>query len=115
MNIMYKTPEAENNHIAYSIKGSKITFGDDEKMLNLAKYEKDDAVHITDSVDANGNLVGNSNGLYYAYEIDIPAREYKYVADESGEQDGSGTSKTQKIPVPFDMDKCTLTLWKLEV
>ncbi|MCM1167658.1 MAG: hypothetical protein NC401_16800 [Ruminococcus sp.] len=115
MNIVYKTPEAESSHIAFSVKGSKITFGDDEKTLNLAKFEKDDAVHITDSVDADGNLVGNSDGLYYAYEIDIPAREYEYTEDESGEQDENGAPKMLKIPVPFDIDKCTLTLWKLEV
>lgn len=115
MNVVYKTPEAENNHIAYSVKGNKITFGDDEKTLNLEKFEKDDAVHITDSVDADGNLVGNSNGLYYAYEIDIPAREYEYKEDEDGEQDENGSSKMTKTPVPFDIEKCTLTLWKLEV
>jgi hypothetical protein len=112
MNIVYKTPEAEGKHIAYDISGNKITFGDDEKMLNLAKYERDDAVYIVDSVNASGILVGNSEGLYYAYEIDVPARAYTYVDDG---KDDDGKLKQAKVAVPFDMDNCTLTLWELEV
>jgi hypothetical protein len=112
MKIVYKTPEAELNHIAYEIDGNKITFGDDEKTLNLEKYERDDAVHLIDSIDADGNLVGSSDGLYYAYEIDIPAREYEYV---DGGEDEDGNPIEDKVPVPFDMDNVTLTLWKLEV
>ena len=40
MNIIYKTPEAENRHIAYETSGNKITLGDDELTLNLSKYEQ---------------------------------------------------------------------------
>lgn len=112
MKIVYKSPEAEVSHIPYAIKGNKITFGDDEKTLNLEKYERDDAVYLVDSVDASGNLVGGSDGLYYAYEIDIRARKYNYV---DGGEDEQGNPKQDKIPVPFDIANCTLTLWKLEV
>jgi len=111
INIVYKTPEAENSHIAYAVAGNYITFGDDEKTLNLSKYERDDAVHLIDSIDADGNLVGSSAGLYYAYEIDIPARQYTDA--DSGETDDDANEVYTPTPVPFSMDNCTLTLWAI--
>jgi hypothetical protein len=112
MIIQYKTPEAENNHIAYEVEGNKVTFGDDEKMLNLAKYERDETVHLIDSVDADGNLVGSGEGIYYVYEIDIPARAY---VDSEGEPDEeTGEATINHTAVAFDIEKCALTLWKME-
>ena len=37
----------EGTKLAYELVGSKLFFGDDEIMVNLAKYEQDFPVHIT--------------------------------------------------------------------
>lgn len=106
MNIIYKTPEAETNHIAYETSGDKITLGDDALTMNLSRYEQDDAKHIDICLDATGCLVvGTFTGRKYIAEIDIHARKYtKEIVDE-------GTVNT---PAPFDIDLCTLTLWAIE-
>ncbi|MEG1562164.1 MAG: hypothetical protein RR365_00725 [Bacteroides sp.] len=103
MNIIYKTPDAENNHIAYKAVGNKITLGDDELTLNLARYEQDDAKHIDICLDATGCLVmGTSTGRKYIAEIDIPSR--KYTESKKGDE-------ITAVPVPFNINNCTLTLW----
>lgn len=106
MIIIYKTPEAETNHIDHSKRGDKLTLGDDELTLNLSKYEQDDPKHIDICFDATGCLVvGTATGRKYVAEIDIPARRYtEEVVDE----------ETTRTPVPFDIDLCTLTLWATE-
>jgi hypothetical protein len=106
MNIIYKTPEAENRHIAYETSGNKITLGDDELTLNLSKYEQDDLKHIDICFDATGCLVvGTATGRKYVAEIDIPAR--RYTEEASGEE-------TTREPVDFDINLCTLTLWAVD-
>lgn len=106
MNITYKTPEAENNHMDYEVAGNKITFGDDELTLNLARYEQDDAKHIDICSDTTGCLVmGTSTGRKYVAEIDIPARQY--TEETQGDE-------ITVVPVPFNINNCTLTLWALD-
>lgn len=106
MNIVYKTPEAENKHIAYETSGDKIALSDDELTLKLSRYEQDDPKHIDICFDATGCLVvGTATGRKYVAEIDIPARRYtEEVVDE----------ETTRTPVPFDIDLCTLILWATE-
>lgn len=102
----------EGTKIPYEINGNKITFND-ELSLNLEKYERDDAAHIDICRDKFGNLVtGVIPGVAEAYvaEIDIPAREYDYIADGTDE---NGNPIEVPMPEPFDIDKCTLTLWAL--
>ncbi len=106
MNIIYKTPEAENRHIAYETSGNKITLGDDELTLNLSKYEQDDPKHIDICFDATGCLVvGTATGRKYVAEIEIPARSY--TEEVNGDQ-------TERVPAPFDIDLCTLVLWEID-
>lgn len=84
--------------------GNKVCF-DDDLTINLSKREEDDPVHIDVCYDQDRNLViGAAAGRYYVAEIDIPAREYREVGE--GEE-------THLEPVPFDMDKVTLTLWTI--
>lgn len=90
--------------IDYEVTGTKITF-DDELMLNLKKYEQDDPVEIDICADKNGNLTTAVSWRTVA-QIEIPAREY---TEEPGEEEGT----TVPVPVPFDMDKCTLKLYSL--
>jgi hypothetical protein len=104
----------EGEKIPYAISGNKITFGDDELTLNLAKYERDAAAHIDICRDKYGTLVtGVIPGLAESYtaQIDIPARKYDYIAD--GVDDITGEPREVPMPLPFDLKKCTLTLWTL--
>ena len=86
--------------IAYSEEGNRIFFGDDELMLNLSKYERDEEVKIDICTDDDHILIAGLS-KYFVANILIPAREYE---DED-----------KTIPVPFDMGKVTLMLWALPV
>jgi len=116
--------------IPYTIKGSKITF-DDELMVNVKRFERDDPAHIDICRDRFGNLVTGVIPGYaesYVAQIDIPAREYTETpidADEPDEQaekeaaggmigGGSMRQTVKREAVDFDMNKCTLTLWAIE-
>ena len=64
--------------IPYAVKGSKITF-DDELMVNVQRFERDDPAHIDICRDRFGNLVTGVIPGYaerYVAQIDIPARAY---------------------------------------
>ena len=53
----------------------------------------------------------------YVAQIDIPAREYKEVTTKpiEGEEGTDSEEDNVKLePVPFSMDKVTLTLWTIE-
>lgn len=116
----------EGQKLAYSVRGTKLELGDGDIVLNLAKFERDTAVHIdivSDEYDCLATSIGGSTeGKRYAAEVDIPAREYVEISNpdavpaaESGEN-GEGMSSapsTISEPVPFDMNRCTLTLWAM--
>lgn len=99
----------EGAKIPYEVEGNKLNMNDDLS-INLAKRESDFPEHIDVCSDKDGNLVIGDGGLYFVAQIDIPAREYTETAAE-GED---GEASTTREPVEFDIDKCTLTLWKLE-
>lgn len=102
----------EGGKIPYTTRTNKITF-DDELMFNLEKYERDDPNHIDVCRDKFGNLVcGVIPGVaeVYVAQIDIPSREYEFIEDGTDE---TGEPKKVPAPVPFNIDKCTLTLWAL--
>jgi len=66
----------------------------------------DYAEHIDICYDADRNLViGAAAGRRYVAEIDIPPRRYEEVEIEG---------ETQLVPVPLDIDTCTLSLWAIE-
>lgn len=102
----------EGEKIPYSISTSKITF-DDELTINLEKYERDYDNHIDICRDKYGNLVmGVIPGVAerYVAQIDVPARTYEEPYRLSGDDEEETASLT---PIPFDIKKCTLTLWAL--
>lgn len=100
----------EGTKIGYEVTGNKIIF-DDELMLNLEKYERDDPMHIDVCRDEFGCLCMGLATRYVA-QIDIPAREYNYIETEA--EDENENKKTEKVAVPFDIDNVTLTLWEVE-
>lgn len=116
--------------IPYSVRGNKITFND-ELMVNVERYERDDPAHIDICRDRYGNLVsGVIPGLaeIYVAQIDIPARRYTETVIEApapevqeAAEDGTGSAyggrmdrqSVKREAVQFDMSKCTLTLWAI--
>ncbi len=94
----------EGPKIPYEVNGTKITF-DDDLMLNLAKRQGDEPVHIDICYNKARQLItGTQDAWAYVAEIDIPKREYAEPEDE-GEA---------PVPLPLDMDAVTLTLWAIE-
>lgn len=116
--------------IPYAVKGSKITF-DDELMVNVQRFERDDPTHIDICRNRFGNLVTGvipGHAESYVAQIDIPARAYIETPIDTGEPEaqadsaetaggmiGSGSMRqtVKREAVGFDMSKCTLTLWAI--
>ncbi|MCD7958237.1 MAG: hypothetical protein LUF89_01600 [Ruminococcus sp.] len=99
----------EGTKIPYSTDGNYLNLNDD-MILNLAKCEADDPVHIDVCSDGNGQLMNAVKGnCAYVATIDIPAREYTEVETEG--EDGETTTTLE--PVDFDIDNVTLTFWAL--
>ncbi len=89
----------EGPKIPYEVNGTKITF-DDDLMLNLAKRQREEPVHIDICYNKARQLItGTQDAWAFVAQIDIPAIEYS-----EGEE---------PEPLPLDMDKVTLTLWAL--
>lgn len=102
----------EGAKIPYDVTGTKITF-DDELMLNLTKYERDDSTHLDICRDAYGYLVNGVPAVgSYVAQIDIPPRTYH--KEDAGYQDEDGEEVMTPVADPLDMDKVTLTLWSVE-
>ena len=97
--------------IAYEEAGTKVTLGDDELMLNVAKYQRDWPVHLDVCSNRDRQLViGTGEGLYYVAQIDIP--ETKYTEPEPQEPE-EGEAEAPE-PIPIDMAEVKLTLWSTD-
>lgn len=92
----------EGPKIEWEQNNTKLFFGDDEIMVNCAKYQKDWPVHVDICKDRAGNLtIGTAGALRYVAEIDIPQAAYSEDEEE----------RTQ---LPIDMSEVDLTLWSIE-
>lgn len=102
--------------IAYEESGTRIYFGDDEIMVNAAKYQRDWPVHLDICSNADNQLVvGTGEGLYYVAQLDIPAIQYEPQEPEHGETEGAmGEAQKPPKPIPLDMSDVVLTLWSTE-
>lgn len=93
-------------HIEYETTRKSITFGDEDLSINLKNREMDEKVTIDICADRMGFLVvGCETGFKYVAQVEIPPRRYT-----ESEEEGGGL-----IPVPFDIDECTIYLWGMEV
>lgn len=112
----------EGKHIDYQVGSKKITFGDDELTINISSRERDYETVLDICLDTEGGLVigVGENAKRYVAQVVIPARAYEIVEGEAvmtaeeGQQEGEEKRQAVTIPVPFDMKKCTLILWKME-
>lgn len=101
----------EGEKIAYKQSGACLYFGDDELMLNVAKYQKDWPIVIDICKDRMGNLtIGTGSGLYYVAQINIPAATYSETTTEGENEEIIVTRELN----PIDMGKAELTLWSVE-
>lgn len=114
MEIIHKN---EGTYVAYQISGNKITFNE-EFMVNLSKYERDDEVILDICRDnKTGALVTGVPEIgKYVAQIIIPPREYVASTLESQEMMTEETlvgKDAADVAVTFAMDKCTLSLWAI--
>ncbi len=97
--------------VDYEASNTYLAFRESELLLDLAKYERDFLVHIDICENEFGMLTMGVSRKYVA-QIDIPAREYELIMDDADGEEGSPAEVP--MPVPFDIDKVTLTLWATE-
>ena len=109
---MAKTPSVqvieknEGPKIEYEQSGTKIFFGDDEIMINCAKYQRDWPVDVDICSDRFDNLViGADSGMRYVAQLAIPKAEYE-------EQEEEGEIIYMKKPI--NMGDVILALWSIE-
>lgn len=123
--VVKKIPENAAHVIPYEVRKNTLSLNDDEIAVNLAKKERDDAVHLDFCFDYLGGLVsgvGDDTQKYVA-QVDIPARKYTETEEDNPDYDPNeegteGTENrrtiTKRTPVPFSMDNVVLTLWEVE-
>lgn len=112
----------EGKHIEYQVTSKKITFGEDELTINLASRERDYETVLDICLDTEDGLVigVGDNATRYVAQVVIPARAYETVEGEvvmetgEGQPEGMERRQAVSVPVPFDMKKSTLILWKME-
>lgn len=114
--------------IAFEQSGTRLIFGDDEIMLNAAKYQKDWPVEVDICRDKADNLtIGTASGLRYVAQVMIPAATYTETVNEeleAPEADAEGAEQTenggmnqqnvQRDKNPLDMGDVTVVLWSIE-
>lgn len=115
--------------IDFEQSGTRLIFGDDEIMLNAAKYQKDWDVEVDICRDKSGNLtIGTGSGLRYVAQVMILAATYtetEIPAEDTAEDPAAGDAAengdgmNQKITVqrdknPLDMGDVTVVLWSIE-
>ena len=114
--------------IDFEQSGTRLIFGDDELMLNAAKYQKDWDVEVDVCRDKSGNLtIGTGSGLRYVAQVEIPAATYTETeieaeepaeapaAEDADESDGMNQKTTvQRDKNPLDMGDVTVILWSIE-
>lgn len=110
-------------HIEYTTTKKAITFGDEDLTINLKNREKDEKVLIDVCADRDGELViGAATGYKYVAQVEIPSREYAEEQvenldyDPEAEEGSSNASEyiTERQPVPFDIDNCTIYLFAID-
>lgn len=114
--------------IAFEQSGTRLIFGDDEIMLNAAKYQKDWPVEVDICRDKADNLtIGTASGLRYVAQVMIPAATYTETvieepeapeADAEGaeqaENGGMNQQNVQRDKNPLNMGDVTVVLWSIE-
>lgn len=98
----------EGTKIDFEQSGKKLFFGDDEIMVNAAKYQREYPVHLDICANKDQNLViGVGEGTYYVAQVDIPAIEY-------AETEAEGEDESGREALPLNMADVVVTLWSID-
>lgn len=113
--------------IAFEQSGTRLIFGDDEIMLNAAKYQKDWDVVVDICRDKAGNLtIGTDSGLRYVAQVMIPAALYTetvleaeepaeaLAAEDETEGGNMNQQNVQRDKNPLEMGDVSVILWSIE-
>lgn len=96
--------------IEYEQSGTRLYFGDDEIMINAAKYQKDWPVSIDICKGRDGNLtIGTESASRYVAQVEIPAAQY----EETTEGEGDDLTTAREL-IPLNMGDVTLILWSID-
>ena len=103
--------------IDYDLNGTKLSFADDELVLNLARYQRDYTVTKDVMLDSEGYLTTGRGDAYIA-QVEIPEIEYEEETETVTEEDGEGNEVEREVvtrtALPLDTDKVTLYLFSIE-
>ena len=94
--------------IDYELRGYKLSFYDDEIVIRLDRYQRDETITLDIMADNQGFLV-MSKGRYYVAQVEIPKREYQEIIEGEGED-----QQIHYEPIPLDTDDVTLYLFSIE-
>lgn len=119
INVVKKTP---GKYLAYRVSGTeKIVLGDDDLTIKLSSRERDEEVTLDITLDNDQGLMMGTGGNAKSYvaQVIIPARQYEEQEQEGviGYDDENGQVKGTvkvRVPLPFDISRCTLVLWGME-
>jgi hypothetical protein len=107
----------EGKKINYNLTGTKLDFADGALTLDLARYQQDDPVTRDIMVDSEGYLT-TGRGLYYAAQVEIPARKYTETVTPAQENDaqteGMSRETVTRTPEPLDTEDVTLYLFAID-
>ena len=100
----------EGKKINYNLTGTKLDFADGALTLDLARYQQDDLT--------------TGRGLYYAAQVEIPARKYTETVTTAQETDaqaeggenteGMSRETVTRTPEPLDTEDVTLYLFAID-
>lgn len=120
LNGVYKVKGVDIN---YNLTGTKLDFADGALTLDLARYQQDDTVTRDIMVDSEGYLT-TGRGLYYAAQVEIPARKYTETVTTAQETDaqaengenteGMSRETVTRTPEPLDTEDVTLYLFAID-
>ena len=106
----------EGKKINYNLTGTKLDFADGALTLDLARYQQDDPV--------TRDIMVDSEGLYYAAQVEIPARKYTETVTTAQETDaqaengenteGMSRETVTRTPEPLDTEDVTLYLFAID-
>lgn len=121
--IMKIIEKNEGKKINYNLTGTKLDFADGALTLDLARYQQDDPVTRDIMVDSEGYLT-TGRGLYYAAQVEIPARKYTETVTPAQENDaqteggesteGMNRETVTRTPEPLDTEAVTLYLFAID-
>lgn len=113
INVVEKTP---GTHLGFSVTKERITFtyGEDELTIKVSAKERDEENTVDICLDADGGLINGvaEKSRKYAAQVVIPPR--RYTEQESDQKNEEGETMMVQVPVPFEMELCTLILWGME-